>query len=243
MVDVIPYEGGTQEALTIRAALHKKQAPSEGAGITRTTNSAAPDFTSALEAQIAHQHSAKREEQRTRKRLGLGPKASEPEVQEMTRLVAEIESALERLLKNPKSLSNIAPQSDGTRTLLRQSFQISRPDSLPVMNGITAHTSLCLMAALPFVALGHWGVAPGVLAVMTASILQFFGVVFFESLKEFRPFSYLKGPLQSREPGSLGAVVDSFHNAGLNCVIRVGASNEEEMRVDLKVTYKPKTKE
>lgn len=52
--------------------------------------------------------------------------------------------------------------------------------------------------------------------------------------------SYLRGPLRSKEPGSLGAIVESLRQAGLDCDIRVGESHiSEPWRVHLSVSLKP----
>lgn len=52
--------------------------------------------------------------------------------------------------------------------------------------------------------------------------------------------SYLRGPLRSKEPGSLGAIVESLRQAGLDCDIRIGDwYRSEPWRVDLTVSFKP----
>ena len=52
--------------------------------------------------------------------------------------------------------------------------------------------------------------------------------------------SYLRGPLQSKEPGSLGAIAESLRQAGLDCDIRIGDwSSDGPWRVDLSVWLKP----
>jgi hypothetical protein len=53
---------------------------------------------------------------------------------------------------------------------------------------------------------------------------------------------FLRGPLRSREPGSLGDIVESLRGDGLECDIHVGERGKRDWRVNLEVTYKPKGK-
>jgi hypothetical protein len=241
----------------VEIALGLKTTPGEGVASTGAPIATAPDLTSALEAQIVHELAGKQEEQRTRKRLGLKPNAEVSEVQEMKRLVTQIERDSERLLKNPMDISNIAKQSDGTYTVLHRSYKLETPEALRQFQDswdttqiflFCTHGVSCIFGTImglgaasflidstyPVVTLCTTGLAIGLAVVAVGA----------KSLSTRYPAfchnKYIGGSLRSKEPGSLGAVVDSFHKARLDCDIRVGAWDRKEMRVDLRVSYTPK---
>ena len=253
-VTVPRYPGGETEGDRVEIALGLKTTPGEGVAPTGAPISAAPDFKSTLEAQIAHQHAAKQEEQRTRKRLGLTPKASVWDIQEMKRLVGEIERDVKDLLNDPANRSEVTKKVDGSYEVLRGHYKIDKPEALKTLEkaldpihhsmatimlagsltGIALATSLGVMLVPPGIA--HYVVAS--LGGMGVALVG--GLAAVDSYIIARHRHYLRGSLQSKEPGSLGAVVDSFHKAGLDCDIRVGAWYRKEMRVDLRVSYTPK---
>lgn len=273
-VTVPPYKGGEAEADLVEIAMGKRRATGDrnaptsqhtdatvnkNGAPTKTPHSTAPDFRSALGAEVERQLSAIEKERialaTTRKRLGLGSKASESEIQEMKRFVADIESDLEYLLKYPTNISNVTKESDGTYTVLHHGYSIRRPSSLPKPPDVWSYNysgmktafalTLAVLSTAGMCTLGRMlGGELGFLCGLGAPLFIAIPIDLAASILEDRYLynrysNYFRGPLRSSEPGSLGAAVESLHKAGLHGDIRVADWGPEELQVNLKVTYKP----
>jgi hypothetical protein len=268
-VTVPRYPGGEIEGNAVEIALGRKRAPSRGAARPEPHNDAplntdtgpakasiptTPDFKSALTGELAKIAAEKQEKQITladaRKRVGLKPNATESDVKAMEGLVAEIERDVKDFLKDPSNKITAPEQAVDTGVVLRGSYTIRNPKSMEsllydkdgwdcweqttIFAGIVASSAAILIApnvgALVCFFGGLWG---GFI------VTKMFRSAFLDSAeKNYR--SYLRGPLKSKEPGSLGAIAESLRQAGLDCDICVGDWHYNgSCRVDLTVSLKP----
>jgi hypothetical protein len=233
---------------------HNSSAKPTGASITAVSN-----FEQALGAETPQQDPVEEVKRialtSARKMLGLKSNASESDIQEMRRLVAVVEKDLKVLLNDPASRLDATQQSDGTYTVLCKSYTIEHPEALQGLEsatwletftvaGILISTGLgAFLGAIPAlsgISGGTESICAGVLGIigfsLGALVSLYGGEIAVDRHINASHLGYLKIPLQGKEPGTLGAIVDSLHKAGYNCNIRVGTWNGKEMRVDLTVS-------
>ena len=252
---IVPrYPGGETEGDRVENALGLKRAPRRGPAPTKSSASPARAFASALDAQIAQYDEAQKEAQTARKRLGLKPSATASDVQELERLVHEIEIDVKHLLNHRACNINFSRRPDGTYTVLDRSHRIAIPDAQTEIEriwkkaarylGWTPIGGLAVGACFGAATEGLVGAGvAGAFFFMGGCIVGLLAIPIFDKASAIHSSvqhsRYLRKPLLSKEPGSLGAIVEKLHEAGLGCDIRVGAWDRKELRVDLTVSYKP----
>jgi hypothetical protein len=200
--------------------------------------------------QAAAQTKAKQLHESELRKLGLSSKATDSDISELNRVVASIERDVTGLLNGDVQGIQASRQSNGTYVILNCAYTIRRPDTLPDCTEPSQSLSdLTNSVALASGIMAGWfgvSIAPPIALVSGAffGVLGFFiGGVAVVAAQEYRDYvrhsGYMRNPLHSKEPGSLGAIVEKLREAGLGCDIRVGAWDRKKLRVDLTVSYKP----
>jgi len=255
-VTVPRYPGGETEGNRVEIALGLKGAPSRVAARPEIAarGLAAGDVESKLAAEVrrqaAAQTKAKQLHESELRKLGLSSKATDSDISELNRVVASIERDVTGLLNGDVQGIQASRQSNGTYVILNCAYTIRRPDTLPDCTEPSQSLSdLTLSVALASGIMAGWfgvSIAPPIALVSGAffGVLGFFiGGVAVVAAQEYRDYvrhsGYMRNPLRSKEPGSLGAIVEKLREAGLGCDIRVGAWDRKKLRVDLTVSYKP----
>jgi|GEM_PF-3415288 hypothetical protein len=248
-VTVPRYPGGETEGDAVEIALGLKRGPSRGAARPEIAarGLAAGDVKSKLGAEVRRQAVAQTQ---AVGKLGLSSKATGSDISELNGLVASIERDVAGLCNGDVQGIQASRQSNGTYVILSRGYKIRRPDTLPNRIGLSpSETALAISVGLASGIMAGWfgvAIAPPI-ALLSGFCFGFLGLntgfgatwAALEYRDSVRPSSYLRDPLRSKEPGSLGVIVEKLREAGLGCDIRVGAWDRKKLRVDLTVSFKP----